>query len=116
MTDEDRIRKMFDDYVAAFRAGDANACGRFYAEDAEYVACGMAPVRGRSSIIALHEELIGAGYELSSMETDELRLSGDLAYVRQTIRAGDGTSCAMLVLRREPGGDWLVHAEAEVTL
>jgi ketosteroid isomerase-like protein len=43
MTEEDRIRQTFEDYVKAFRAGDAEACGQFYAEDVEYIACGMAP-------------------------------------------------------------------------
>lgn len=75
----------------------------------------MAPVRGRDAIVGLHQELLEGGYKLHSMETEEIRISGDLAYVRQTIKSSDGTSIVMLIMHREPNGEWLVHAEAEVS-
>lgn len=67
----------------------------------------------RTQITSLHEEIIRSGYKLQSSSTDEVRFSGDLAYVRQTLKGGDATTHVMLVLRREPGRGWLVQAEAE---
>ena len=116
MTDEDKIKRCFEDYLTAFRAGDAEACGRSYADNAEYLACGIAPLRGRQAIVSLHADILRQGDASLELETDELHISGDLAYLRQTIKTGSGTSIALLVLRRGSDGDWLVHAEAEVPL
>ena len=114
MDDKSRIKRTFDDYLAAFRAGDAEACASFYAEDGEYIACGMAPLRGRKAIAGLHREIIGAGFTLDTLQTDELIVDGDLAYARQRLEGSGGKANAMLVLRRAPDGAWLVHAEAEI--
>ncbi len=114
MTDEAKIANLFEAYEAAFRNKDAEGCGECYAEDAEYIACGMLPLRGRTAITALHEEIIRADYTLDSMVTEEVRISGDLAYVRQTTKVSGDTSHAMIVMHRDAGDRWLVMAEAEV--
>ena len=115
MDDKSRIMRIFDGYLAAFRAGDADVCGSFYAEDSEYIACGMAPLRGRKAIADLHREIFGAGFTLDALHTDELIVDGDLAYVRQRLEGSGGKTNAMLVLRRAPDGTWLVQAEAEIS-
>lgn len=86
MTDEEKITSLHEAYEVAFRSKDAEACGNCYAEDAEYITCGMAPVCGRTAIISLHREVLEADYKLDSMVTDEVRVSGNLAYVRQTMK------------------------------
>lgn len=103
-------------YETAVRARDAEGCADCYAEDTEYVTGGMAPVRGRAGMADLHTEIFDAGFEIKKVVTHETTMSGDLAYVRQTLTSNDGQTLALLVLRRQAGGHWLVHAEAEVAV
>ena len=116
MTDEEKITSLHEAYEVAFRSKDPEACGNCYAEDAEYIACGMAPVCGRTAIISLHSEILEADYTLDSMVTDEVRVSGNLAYVRQTMKVSGATSLAMIVMQRDTNGLWLISAEAEVAM
>ena len=50
MSDHDHLMDLFQRYEAALQSGDSGACAACYAEDAEYVASAMAPVRGRAAI------------------------------------------------------------------
>ena len=110
------IADLLAQYETALRARDVQACADCYAEDTEYVTGGMAPVRGRSGVADLHTEIFGAGFEIEKIVTHETTMSGDLAYVRQTLTSNDGQSLALLILRRQADGPWLVHAEAEVVV
>lgn len=114
MTDEEKITSLFEAYEAAFRNKDAEGCGNCYAQDAEYIACGMAAIRGRTGITSLHREILEADCTLDSMVTDEIRVSGNLAYVRQTLKISGATTLVMIVMQRDTKGPWLVSAEAEV--
>ena len=110
------IAQLLMHYESALRARDAQACAGCYAEDTEYVAGGMAPVRGRVGVADLHTAIFEAGFEIEKIVTHETTMSGDLAYVRQTLTSNDGQSLVLLVLRRQSDGHWLVHAEAEVAV
>lgn len=114
MTDEEKIADLFEAYVAAFHDRDPEACGACYTEDAEYIACGAAPLRGRGAITDLHRDILEADYKLESIVTDEIRVSGNLAYVRQTLSVSGATSLVMIFMQRDAAGNWLVSAEAEV--
>ncbi|NNE22717.1 MAG: SgcJ/EcaC family oxidoreductase [Rhizobiales bacterium] len=103
-------------YETAIRARDAEACADCYAETTEYVTGGMAPVRGRAGVADLHRQIFDGGFAVEKIATHETTISGDLAYVRQTLTSNDGKSLALLVLRRQADGRWLVHAEAEVAV
>ena len=85
MSDEQAIGDLLDRYEAAARAGDAQGCADCYAEDMEYVTAGMAPLRGRKAMADLHAELFESGFDVKEIETHETIVSGDLAYVRQTL-------------------------------
>ena len=98
-----------------FRAKDAAACADCYSVDALYMACGGAPIRGRSDIRALHESIFAGGLEIQGMETTDIEVSGHLAYAVQRITSSEGDSIAMLVLKQDHSGQWKVCAEAEVS-
>ena len=115
MMDKEKIAELFKTYAVAFRKKDPEACGECYTRNAEYIACGMAPLHGRAAIVRLHREIFEAGYKLDSMATDEVRVSGDLAYVRQTMKVSGATTHVMIVMQCDAKGRWLVSAEAEVT-
>lgn len=110
------IADLLAHYETALRARDAQGCADCYAENTEYVAGGMAPVRGRAGVANLHGEIFDAGFEIEKIVTHETTMSGDLAYVRQTLTSNDGKTHALLVLRRQADGHWRVHAEAEVVV
>lgn len=110
------IADLLENYETALRARDAQACADCYVENTEYVTGGMAPVRGKAGMVELHREIFDAGFSIEKIVTHETTMSGDLAYVRQTLTSNDGQSIALLVLRRQADGHWLVHAEAEVAV
>jgi len=112
--DAEVVTALFDRYLAALRAGDAHGCAQCYAKDAEYIACGMKPVRGRNDIAKLHKTLFDGGPLTWSLRTEAMQFSGDLGYVRQIITADGAVSHCMLVMRKTPTGKWLVQAEAEI--
>lgn len=116
MTDEEKITSLHETYEVAFNNKDPEACGNCYAEDAEYIACGMAPVCGRKAIISLHSEVLEEGYTLDSLVINEVRVSGNLAYVRQTMKISGATSLAMMVMQCDTNGLWLISAEAEIAM
>lgn len=55
--DETAIRQLFDQLVAAWGAGDAEAYGALFTEDADYVAFDGVNQKGRTAIIASHKPL-----------------------------------------------------------
>lgn len=114
MTDEDDLLALFRRYEAALRAGDSEACAACYAEDAEYVASAMAPVRGRDAIRDLHDELFLVGVKEWSLHVRSITVSGWLAYSRQAIMSDGTGSDVMLVAVQGTNGVWLIQAEAEI--
>lgn len=116
MSDEDELIALFRRYEAALRAGDSAACAGCYAEDAEYIASAMAPVRGREAIRDLHDELFLVGVKTWSLKLRSLTVSGWMAYSRQKVVSDGMASDVMLVAVKGEDGTWLIHAEAEIPL
>jgi ketosteroid isomerase-like protein len=109
------IDEITNQYLDAFRRKDAAACAECYTVNAIYMACGSAPIRGRSEIQSLHESIIGSGFEILGMETTDIEMSENLAYAIQRLTSSEGDSVAMLVFRQDESGEWKVCAEAEVS-
>ena len=114
MSFRDEFEEVQRQYMMAFRQGDAKACADFFTEDAVYSAAGMAPVKGRSGILALHDAIISSGFEVMSRTANECRSEAGLAYAFETLETQDGTHYCLLVLRREDDGKWRVCVESEV--
>lgn len=115
MSDHQAIDALADQYLRTCNSKDAQACADFYTEDAVYIACGSAPLRGRSKIEALHESIFASDFQIQSIETTDVEVSNDLAYALQTLKTSQGSSIAMLVFKRGDDGRWRVCAEAEVS-
>lgn len=115
MSTREMIDEITNQYLDAFRRKDAAACAECYTVNAIYMACGSAPIRGRSEIQSLHESIIGSGFEILGMETTDIEMSENLAYAIQRLTSSEGDSVAMLVFRQDESGEWKVCAEAEVS-
>ena len=115
MTSREEIEAHTNGYLKAFEDKDAQACADFYNDDAIYIACSSQPIRGRSAIQALHESVIEEGFQILSIETTGVEISGNLAYIIQNLKGNQGDSVAMLALKREQDGQWRICAEAEVS-
>ncbi len=114
MSMQDQVDRLTTKYVTAFQQGDAQACSDCYTDDALYLACGMAAVKGRQAIKALHEEIFESDFELIGLVTTKVESDGNLAYALQDLQAKQGNTSVMLVLRRDDAGSWRICAEAEV--
>jgi uncharacterized protein (TIGR02246 family) len=115
MTSREEIEALTNGYLSAFKDKDAQACADFYTDDAIYIACGSQPIRGRSAIKSLHENIIEEGFQILNIETTDVEISGNLAFIIQNLKGNQGDSVAMLALKREQNGQWRVCAEAEVS-
>lgn len=115
MSAHEGIDALTNRYLNAFRSKDATECADCYTEDAVYVACGSQPIRGRAAIRSLHESIMEDDFQILRMETTDIEVSQDLAYILQSLQGNKGDSIAMLVLRREEKGQWRVCAESEVS-
>jgi uncharacterized protein (TIGR02246 family) len=115
MTSREEIEAHTNGYLNAFKDKDAQACADFYSDDAIYIACSSQPIRGRSAIQSLHESIIEEGFQILNIETTDVEISGNLAYIIQNLKGNQGDSVAMLALKREQDGQWRICAEAEVS-
>jgi uncharacterized protein (TIGR02246 family) len=115
MTSREEIEAHTNGYLNAFKDKDAQACADFYSDDAIYIACSSQPIRGRSAIQSLHESVIEEGFQILNIETTDVEISGDLAYIIQNLKGNQGDSVAMLALKRGQDEQWRICAEAEVS-
>jgi len=101
-------------YMNAFNRRDAAACAAFYTEDAIYTACGMAAVRGRDAITAMHNEAFAGSMTILAMTSTDVTVDGRLAFAVEAIKTDQGNSTALLVYQRQDDGTWRIRAEAEI--
>lgn len=103
---------------AAISAGDAGAAAREYADDAVLLLPRRPPLVGRDAVEAHLRGMLGSWEVTLESETEAVLVEGSLAALRGTVsqrvrrRGGSrGTQVRLrhlLVLRREPSGDWRV--------
>ncbi|MCE7981507.1 MAG: SgcJ/EcaC family oxidoreductase [Caldilinea sp. CFX5] len=55
--DESAVRHLFQQLMAAWAAGDADAYGALFTEDADYIAFDGVNAKGRAAIVASHKPL-----------------------------------------------------------
>lgn len=83
-TDEQSIQTLFQQLFVAWGAGDANAHGALFSEDADYIAFDGVNQKGRSAIIASHQPLFDKWLKGSRLtgQIDSLRfLAPDVALI-----------------------------------
>ncbi|MDH4350787.1 MAG: SgcJ/EcaC family oxidoreductase [Gemmatimonadota bacterium] len=110
------IRQLSDDWIAAYNAGDADAAGMTYAEDAISLPPDRPPVVGSEALV---QRLRDFFTEFSASQTStvyEVTVFGDRALargtwsVRQTPKAGGAEQVRngkwMELYNRQPDGSW----------
>ncbi len=106
------LARVLTDYEAAWRAKDAAALARLFAEDGFVLMRDKPPVRGRAAIAAAYA---GAGGSLS-LRALAFAVSGDVGYVigGYADEAGapdDGKFT--LTLKKDASGRWLIMSDMD---
>lgn len=112
---EQAVARLNRESVEAFNRGDAEACARFYAENAKMLLPDRPPIEGRKGIEECLRAYAASGLRLMPVEPSEIVSSGDIGYCAGTYRfevpseSGAGMIGAgkfVTVLRRQPDGSW----------
>jgi uncharacterized protein (TIGR02246 family) len=109
--DPDTIRRIADDYTAAWNSGSADAVASFYAEDGRITINRGTPWNGRAGIAAMASGFFADVPDLS-LTCDDLRCAGDHVVYRWTFtghHAGSGNP-----LRISGWEEWDLDADGKV--
>ena len=116
--DEEAIRAWLDRYVANNNAGDFDAYGGFWAEDATWLPPDAPLVEGREAILDYARPFF-EGYTISQrFAVEEIEVADRFAFARvnsterytPTADAGEPLDLsvkAIFILRRKPDGSWV---------
>ena len=116
--DEKAIRAWLDRYVANNNAGDFDAYGDFWAEDAMWLPPDAPVVEGKEAILAYARPFF-EGYTISQRFTvEEIEVANGFAFARvnsterYTPKADQGEPLdlndkAIFILQRKPDGSWV---------
>lgn len=109
MTIVQELQLLCDQYVAAYRVGDAAGCAAVFTEDGVIHSAAAAPARGRAAIAALHADwtIGGAGKTLTVTEAAG---SGDVAWLLAEFAEGHqtGEGISLCTCTRARGGPWRI--------
>ena len=108
MTMRDQFDKLVAAYIGAVEAGDAEAIGRLYTEDALLLVPEHPPISGRQAIREFYKKLLGEGVKLT-VKAQDFDQNGDLAYGAGTFEAEDETGNYLEVLKRQSDNSFLFH-------
>ena len=115
--DEQAIRKLTEDWLAAIRSKDIPGLAGMVTEDAVFLPSGFPPIRGKQAVETMYRSFFP---QFSSVEQtvsiEELQVVGDWAFAWGTERftlipeAGGAPiemqGKGMSILRRQPDGSW----------
>jgi uncharacterized protein (TIGR02246 family) len=115
MTDQ-AVRRVADDWKAAYNSKDAAAVASLYAPDAYYVSAHVV-AQGRVEIQTYFQRGIDAGGHIDDIRVLASSHSGELAYTVGTYEATNGGQKVRgrnVVVLRNIGGKWLMVAHESV--
>jgi len=115
--DEQAIRKLTEDWLAAMRSKDIPGLAGMVTEDAVFLPSGFPPIRGKQAVETMYRSFFP---QFSSVEQtvsiEELQVAGDWAFAWGTekvtlVPEAGGTPIemqgkGMSILRRQPDGSW----------
>lgn len=115
--DEQAIRKLTEDWLAAIRAKDIPGLAGMVTDDAVFLPSGLPPIRGKQAVETMYRSFFP---QFSSVEQtvsiEELEVVGDWAFVWGTEKftlvpqAGGAPiemqGKGMSLLKRQPDGSW----------
>jgi uncharacterized protein (TIGR02246 family) len=122
--DEEAVRKLISDWLAAVKAGDTRKVVSLMAEDAVFLLPGKPPIRGRAAFAKGQEAFKDFSLDARSY-IQEIRVMGDWAYswttltVTVTPRQGGGegvtrTGNTLSILRKTDDGSWVLYRDANL--
>ncbi|RUU12211.1 hypothetical protein EOD23_08125 [Mesorhizobium sp. USDA-HM6] len=113
MSIQDELQSFWNDYAAAYSAGDAAACGAMFTGDAEVHSPYARPAVGRDAIEALHATWMHGHGEATEkkMAVVHAGRSGDMAWCLATYTEGlkVGNGASFDVFERQGYGSWLIR-------
>ena len=122
--DEQAIRSLVADWLAATRAGDLPRALEMMAEDVVFLGAGRPPMRGRADFEAASRGREGKIRIEGTADIQEVRVFGDWGYVWNQISVtmhpldgGEPTQMsgpALAILRRNPDGRWVIYRDANM--
>ena len=108
MTMRDRFDRLVAAYMGGTEAGDAEAIGRLYTEDALLLTPEHPPIRGRKAIQENYKESLGDGFKMT-INIQDFQYMGDTAYAAGTYEYEEGTGSWLEVLQRQNDDSLLIH-------
>ncbi|WP_280155523.1 SgcJ/EcaC family oxidoreductase [Piscinibacter sp. XHJ-5] len=122
--DEHAIRDLVARWHSATAAGDVETVLGLMSDDVVFLGTGRPPMRGRGAFESGLRKLLATHRIESTGEVQEVEVSEDLAYcwtdltVRIVPQAGGSaatrTGSALSILRKQPGGAWVVVRDANM--
>lgn len=117
-SDEQTIRNLMETWVRATAADDLQTVLTLMSEDAVFLVPGQPPMQGKDAFTATFQAVTSAARIEAVSDTQQIQVEGDFAWcwnhlsVTITPRNGGQPShragYTLSVLRREPGGNWVV--------
>lgn len=111
MTIQQELQALYDQYVAAYRAKDAEGCAAVFAEDSKLLSPYGPVATGRNEIRNIHREWLQEDNQSKKLTVLEAGTSGDTAWclVEYSEGEAEGEGFSLNVFERQPGGDWLIR-------
>lgn len=110
MTSRDQYDRLCAAYEGAAEAGDAEAMGRLFTENASILKPGHLPVSGRQAIQEMYKDFFSDRGFKQTINVQDFDKVGDLAYGTGTFEVeGYGTGNYLEVLQRQSDNSYLIH-------
>ncbi|MCK6451805.1 MAG: SgcJ/EcaC family oxidoreductase [Alphaproteobacteria bacterium] len=120
--DERRIRDLIAEWMRATKAGEIDKVLGLMADDVVFLVPGQKPF-GKPEFAAASRAMHGQVTFDGSSTVEEVVVAGDWAFCRTHIRVTAATQdgrtmrrsgCTLSVMRREPGGNWVLARDANL--
>jgi ketosteroid isomerase-like protein len=103
------FQKLFDEYAASYRAGDAAGCASYFVPAAELFSPYGPPAIGRAAIEASHREWVKEGAENKTLVVLNAGACEGMGWCTAEYDEGaTGKGTSLNVLQRQRDGSWLI--------
>ena len=123
-SDEQSIRDLMDTWLRATTAGDLQTVLTLMSDDAVFLVPGQPPMHGKRAFAEAFQAMHPVVRIEATHENREIQVHGDIAwcwsYLTVTITPRNGgrpsrrTGHTLSILRKEPGGNWVVIRDANL--
>jgi uncharacterized protein (TIGR02246 family) len=117
-SDEQAIRNLMETWVRATAAGDLQTVLTLMSDDAVFLVPGQPPMQGKNAFASTFQAVTSVARIEAVSDTQKIQVEGDFAWcwnhLSLTITPRNGgqplrrAGYTLSVLRREPGGNWVV--------